>query len=833
MGILLSDMGGNLRYSLGRLDFIIFRNVMNKLVLIALATGLIIMNSTAAKASPQAVVRDEKEAVWQEVDDVYVPIPPTEHPRLYIRSEEIPALREKMKTKDGRTILRKLREAAVPRTPEEEAAETDHGFRYYFKMRGLTSEVQLQALDYLTEGDEKQGRMAITAFLDTLKTTNFGTKSDLSRASGVMLMVGAMIYDWCYDIMTAEEKQSYINEFIRIAGTMECHYPPKNTEPIAGHSSEWMVLRDMLSAGIAVYDEYPDMYNYVATMLFRDYVPVRNYIYSGHNYHQGTGYVTVRFANDLICQWILDKMGAGAVFDGSQQFVLYDFIYRRRPDGQVIPAGDVNPSNRKSPTNYAMPAMLAASYYGDEYLAYEYERKPSVEPHLLMMELLWRDFDLKGKAPYDLPLTMYSGTPFGWMIARTGWGDSSVIAEMKVNEHFVGNHQHLDGGSFQLYYKGPLAIDSGSYQGSAGGYNSPHNKNYFKRTIAHNSLLIYDPSEKFACWNYGGSDKTEYAANDGGQRMPGDKWDTCRSFEDFLGESYTVGETLAHGFGPDVTVPEYSYLKGDITKAYSSEKANDVRRSFVFLNLQDNTVPAALIVYDHVESTDPAFKKYWLLHSIEEPEIDGVGINIRRTTYGDNGMLHCDALLPASPSISKIGGDGREFWVFGENYPNHATTRPDPANERGAWRVEICPSVEQTEDVFLNVLQVADNGCESFHETTLIENESIVGVVIDDRMVVFSRTLQPLKGGFTVTVPGMVNQSAGGGGSDAIRGASYVTGGSSPSTAGIIRLLITDLQPGTWQVRKNGETVYAALPVHDDDGTLYIDVTPGTYTFLR
>lgn len=148
----------------------------------------------------------------------------------------------------------------------------------------------------------------------------------------------------------------------------------------------------------------------------------------------------------------------------------------------------------------------------------------------------------KGKAPDDLPLTRFSGSPFGWMIARTGWGENSVIAEMKINEHFVGNHQHLDGGSFQIYYKGPLAIDAGAYSGSSGGYNSPHNKNYFKRTIAHNSLLVYDPDEKFACHNYGGANKSSFAANDGGQRMPGDGWKTCNSMNDLLSDEYTVGK---------------------------------------------------------------------------------------------------------------------------------------------------------------------------------------------------------------------------------------------------------------------------------------------------
>ena len=471
-----------------------------------------------------------KEVVWQEIEGVNVPIPPQTHPRLYVRSSDLPALKERLKTPQAQQTLSLMKELSKDRTPAEEAAVTNRGFRYYYEMRGVTSRVQVQALDYLLEGDKRLARKAITAMLDTLQRASFGTRSDLSRASGAMLITGAMVYDWCYDQMKESEKKAYIESFIRIAKTMECGYPPRNNEPIAGHSSEWMILRDMLSAGIAIYDEYPDMYNHVIKMMFKDYLPVRNYIYSGHNYHQGTRYVNVRFSNDLFSLWILQRMGAGAIYAQAQQIVLYDFLYRRRPDGQVMPAGDTNPIRKNMPS-YSLPAMLASSFYKDSYLAYEYERKPNIERHCLIFDILWRDLDLKAKAPDDLPLTRYSGSPFGWMIARTAWDENSVIAEMKINEQFVGNHQHLDGGSFQLYYKGPLAIDAGAYQGRSGGYNSPHNKIFFKRTIAHNSLLVYNPDEKFACWNYGGGDKTEFATNDGGQRMPGDRWETCRSFK--------------------------------------------------------------------------------------------------------------------------------------------------------------------------------------------------------------------------------------------------------------------------------------------------------------
>lgn len=750
-------------------------------------------------------VRAADKVEWKKVNGVEIPIPPTVHPRLYLRSSDIPELRERLKNPEIKKTIAKIQKLGVDRTPEEEAKAPDKsGFRYYAEMRGVTSRVQLEALDYLLNKKKSVARKAIVAMLDTLRNTNYGKKGDLSRASGQMLMCGAMVYDWCYDQMKDSEKKAYINEFVRISKTMECGYPPKNTEPIAGHSSEWMVMRDMLSAAIAIYDEFPEMYNHVMTMLCRDYIPVRNYVYAGHNYHQGTSYANVRFSNDLFSLWILDRMGAGAVYDPAQQFVMYDFLYRRRPDGMVLPAGDVNPGIGGS---YGLPAMLAYSYYKDPYLAYEYKRNTKIDNHCLIFDVLWRDYTIEPKSPETLPLTKYSGTPYGWMIARTGWDKNSVIAEMKINEHFVGNHQHMDGGAFQIYYKGPLAIDAGAYHGTSGGYNSAHNKNFFKRTVAHNSLLVFDPNEKFASWNYGGTDKTEFADNDGGQRMPGDRWETCRSFADLLSDEYTTGQVLAHGIGGDYMAPDYSYLSGDITKAYS-DKVKEVKRSFVFLNLKSEKVPAAMVVFDKVVSKNAEFKKHWLLHSIEQPQVSENGIIIKRTKDGDSGMLSNTVLLPAKENLDMqvIGGKGKEFWVNGTNYANAPQDgRPDPRNERGEWRVEVSPSAPANEDYFLNVIQVADNNCNELHKTSLLKGENLVGAVIADRIVTFSKDGETINGKAEMDVQGN----------------------------GTFKFVMTNMKPGTWQVKKDGKIFIAYKWVGTEDGVLSFEGGSGHYEFFR
>lgn len=730
---------------------------------------------------------------------IVIPDPPKEHPRLYLRQGDLADFRARVASPEGQRIIRNLNKLGIDRTPEEEAQEDKSGFRYYLRMRGITSRAQVDAIEYLTSGDQAAARRAITGMLDTLKRTNYGFAGDMSRASGVMLMVGGLVYDWCYGQLTQDEKNAYVKEMVRIAGTMSCRYPPRRNEPIAGHASEWMILRDMLSAGIAIYDEYPDMFNYVREMLEEDYIPVRNFTYKGLNYHQGTSYANLRLSSDFVSLWILDRMGAKDLYVPEMREVLYDFIYRRRPDNLVLPAGDAN-HVRSQPDVYPLPMMLASSYWKDPYLALEWELKPNVDPHCLIFDLLWRDYSLHGKGPQMLPLSRYSPSPFGWMIARTGWGPNSVIAEMKINEQFYGNHQHLDGGSFQIYYKGPLAIDSGLYESVQGGYNNPNNVCYTKHTIAHNSLLVYDPDEVFDCHNYMRGRET--ADNDGGQRMPGIGWDTCRSLKDLLSEEFTVGKVLGHGFGPSVKQPDYTYLKGDITKAYSA-KVKEVRRSFVFLNLGNKTIPAAMIIYDHIVSADPSFKKTWLLHCIEEPDVVEGGFEVYRTRNGDSGMLHCDTVLPANVQMEKVGGPGKEFWVNGVNYPaDPRPSRPDEAGERGAWRMELSPSAPAAEDNFLNVIQVADNDCSAFHEVIKMDGDGVTGVIVAGRGIVFNKTLSTNEKKFTLTVP----QDC--------------------------QLLVTDLAAGKWKVSLNGKPLIKSQDVSAQEGTLFFLAPEGNYTFV-
>jgi heparin/heparan-sulfate lyase len=149
----------------------------------------------------------------------------------------------------------------------------------------------------------------------------------------------------------------------------------------------------------------------------------------------------------------LNRLGVGNVYNPEQQFVPYLWIYTTRPDGQRLRAGDTfaHSAPRGRPWSQYIGTLLTASYYSDGILLDQYERQGGSGGNETFFEVLWRQVELESESIGTLPYSRYFGSPFGWMVARTGWDNDSVIAEMKINEFNFVNHQHLDAGAFQIY----------------------------------------------------------------------------------------------------------------------------------------------------------------------------------------------------------------------------------------------------------------------------------------------------------------------------------------------------------------------------------------------
>ncbi|MFC1614098.1 heparin/heparin-sulfate lyase HepB [Gemmatimonadota bacterium] len=721
-----------------------------------------------------AGVQSKADAEWMEVEGVRLPVPPAEHPRLFLRIGDLDDLKRRVNHPVLAPVWADLQELGKLNTEYR---------------------VQVDAVRYLLTRDRALGRRTIQAALDTLTNCAFSARSDITRPIGRMLVAGAVVYDWCYELLSEDEKEKFVKQFVRLAEMLECGFPPRHGGELTGHQSEWMIMRDMLSAGVAAYDEYPELYRQAAKRIFSGLIPARDFWYPGHAFHQGTAYAETRFSSNLYPLWIFDRLGAGNVFHPSQQFVPYHWIYVRRPDGELLNAGD---NESKVPK---LRSLLCASYYGDGYVLSDYLKTPGIYGMGKLYELLWRDPDLKPLPLTDLPLSRYFGFPYGWMVARSGWQGESVVCEMKVNIYNFSNHQHQDAGAFQIYYKGPLAMDTGLYSGTSGGYISSHNVNYYKRTIAHNSLLIHDPDEQFLTRGFRQIEKL----NDGGQRLP-NAWAEAKTPQAMIEGDYKTGTVLGHGFGPDRTVPEYTYLKGDITEAYSG-KVEQVQRSFVFLNYGGGPVPAALVVFDRVVASDPGFRKVWLLHSEEEPVLEGNTATVQHNGKRNwSGKLVNTTLLPlpGNTELTKVGGPGKEFWVDGRNVENKP--RRDPERfEIGAWRVELSPRREAKRDLFLNVMQVTDRENDDLLDVVALEAEGLIGVKIGTRAVLLC--------------PGETATN---------RPVSWQVQG-----AGTVKYLVAGLAAGNWQLWRDGRILRPAVEVSSDAGTIYFEGPAGSYQLRR
>lgn len=718
-------------------------------------------------------------------------MPPAGHPRVYFTAEDIPKILANASKQQNALAWAKhesnLADTAVDAIlPLKSGATTN----YNSMVLGV---IESRAFDFVLRGNIEAGQKAISAMRDYVNKVVY-EPSDYNN-TGQTIFTIAVVYDWCYPLLTSADKAFFADAVLSTAAKMEIGWPPTKGSAITGHSSEGQLMRDLLCAAIALYDERPDIYMTVAGRFFHEYVDPRKFMYAAHMHSQGDGYTSYRAQWEILATLIMDALNVPQVFGPEQQYILYWALYARRPDGQILRDGDSSFNNLpvgSYRTNYYRSMIHTGNYFNDPYLKGEGLRElpdhfnPYKNQSLNCVEyLIFNNPDLAGKPVSDLPLSKYFPSPKGGMIARTGWEEGvqspAVVAEMKINEYYFGNHQHLDAGSFQIYYKGALATDSGYYQaliGSTGanngtsGYGSQHDFNYNKRTIAHNAMLVFDPSESFGRWD-----------NDGGQRFP-NNGQTANTLDQLLNPAngYKVGEILGHEFGPDTLVPDYTYLKGDLTRAYSG-KISDYERSFMFLNLKTDVHPAALIVFDRVVTVDENYKKTWLLHGLQEPTIIGTQTIFKDTRSGYNGKLTVDTLLPRADNVSieAVGGPDKEFWVNGANY--YAITTSNGSNEGGGWRLEISPIKAQKTDYFLHVLQVGEaNPDMPPLPMTVIETDKVVGVQIADRVTVFAKAKNRTKE--------MVEFSFSG--------------------QGEFEITVADMAAGTWLVTRDGVEICRA-----------------------
>ncbi|SDD50870.1 F5/8 type C domain-containing protein [Paenibacillus sp. UNCCL117] len=735
-----------------------------------------------------------------------IPLPPAERPRVLVNKEMLPALRERLKheafAEEWASINTKVqRNVTGSFGPRAATAYTNIDPRAVDVMKA-------GAIRYLIHGDLEAGQKAVNIAVNMANTvqwnpdrTNSTTVFNVGREIGSLMFFESIVYDWCYDLMT-DTQRSAIRQALGtwVSTGLEYNYPLDERQKviIAGHANGDVHHQFKLAMGIALYDTNPEYYHDIADYLLNVTMPGFNVLLDAEMPLEGTAYGDNRLKYIMMGNQLWKAIGVEPLTE-KVGLALDRQIYTRRPDGHIMTEGDDFNTEFQSPWNRYVYGnitnMIAGSIYNNPRAQYEFLKHNTYQDALYFM--LFFNPDAPSQSVYDTPLSRYFPSPYGSIVARTGWEEgrdsNRVVAIMNIGERTQTNHQHVDPGAFSLYYKGNLAIDSGMYSGvdpatgKAMEYNSVHDLGYHKQTIAHNVVQIEDSNNLYF------------------DRYP-------RSVEQWISEpAYQRGKVISHAIGDDAMYPDYSYIKGELSQAYGKTKTDHYTRSMAFLNFKDEQHPAAMIVYDNINTPNANAEKKWLLHTINEPEIEGSRYTSVVTEQDYNGKLVTDTLLPKSNDLSvvPIGGPGREFEVNGVNKAIQATKPTNiAALEAGKWRIELSNKAPANRTQFLNVMQVMDAvyGPAPLN-VTYSETDDYAGARIQDRVVFFAKGFDLIDQEATVTFTGEANQT--------------------------YKILVADLEEGNWTAVKEGETAAVKYQAVKEGNTIYFEGTPGTYTLQK
>ncbi len=538
------------------------------------------------------------------------------------------------------------------------------------------SNMIMPAFRYLIEGDPSMAAKT-KAYLDALADNpprdQYLTPEYIRQA--------AACYDWIHDRLTPEEKERYAAVLVEMSDYVLSLWRHSDFNNHFVNETVSVLFTGLALDGDGVDDENAKRLLDTGSAYLKDHaIPAANEI-AGEDGGQAEGfsYNDWGYARPLAYLTEAWYTATGEnLYENSSYFKTQSLwhLYCLRPHDQTLERPEDCPSGLDLGENLKTFIHLFAARCGDGYGQWLGDQIEWRYKQNAWKEILWRDPQLKPKSPADLPLARHF-RKLGWVATRSGWNDPNAAFALFQCGDFYAGHQHVDANTFVIHKSGSLAIDSGVNE-----YSS-HRANYYCRTIAHNGITVFDPSEEFtsAVWSGSGSG----GSNDGGQ-LRGNILSRVGTFE--KGGPSDVGDITDFFANERIT-----YVCGDVARAYSSTKMEWFTRQFVHIQ------PDLFVVFDRVVSKQASFKKTWLLHSIPRPLIDGRHFTIEH----DGGRLDGHVVLPLEASVQSIGGAGKEYWVNGTNYPPDSKTDP----EAGAWRIEVSPMNPNRSDVFLHVLQTS------------------------------------------------------------------------------------------------------------------------------
>lgn len=371
------------------------------------------------------------------------------------------------------------------------------------------------------------------------------------------------------------------------------------------------------------------------------------------------------------------------------------YVYFIQPDNKCLHLGDGQMSLSADRTIYLHArqfndptSLWMAQYYAQEQFLTWTNPK--------FQKLLYKDFTAPIVSQPYLPLNWWADK-VGLSVSRSSWDKSSTMVSFFNSPSKKAAHEHRDNNSFTIFKHKELLLDAGYYDA----YGSEHYRNYYHRSIAHNTICVYDSSDTYLYYG-------EKIANDGGQieSLP------LMNYNDIFLPENQRGKWLKYASGAN-----YTYNIADAQLSYDTTKLDLFRRRLLFIK------PEKVIVLDHVHLKNTSVHQRdikWIAHFENKPIISGNLIHSEvpghietydgSTCWAENGggNLAIKTLFPSNSNTTLIGGDGYEYWVDGVNYP--PLVSPDPTYyTSGKWRIETRPNLITDTIVYLHTIDIGDS----------------------------------------------------------------------------------------------------------------------------
>lgn len=320
----------------------------------------------------------------------------------------------------------------------------------------------------------------------------------------------------------------------------------------------------------------------------------------------------------------------------------------------------------------------------------------------------------------------------GHVYMRSAWNDPNATwAFFGAGPKFAG-HSRDDEGHFLIAKKGYLVLRAGGSGHNDGDYHAGG-------SLVFNIVTIHDPEEVFRRTDPGpgrmadGGTKNE---NDGG---------LIRHVYSGHGRD-DRGRIVAYQHDSRVT-----YAAADLTNGYRKNKVNEVTRQFLYLR----GAREFFVIYDRIHTTGAGFPKTWFLHIPGEPRVTGrETVLVPDHVYAYQGdtaswlsepagrgpvlstgrsRAFLKTVLPAEATIVKRGGEGYQLW----GHPHEPSAQYNHVGSRSLrppivpWRLEVEGPRGEANSNFLHVLEVGEEEDSAMSRVELVQTQERAAVSLD------------------------------------------------------------------------------------------------------